>query len=122
MLTDYKTIQKERMANILNAILSSKQITRGHLAEDLGLSSSSIVKYIKSLKELGLVRESGQGVATGGRRSSCLEFDPEIGVNISVVFNLSSIEGALINQPGPSLSKRAKKYTGESPAKSCWTN
>lgn len=109
MLTDYKTIQKERMANILNAILSSKQITRGHLAEDLGLSSSSIVKYIKSLKELGLVRESGQGVATGGRRSSCLEFDPEIGVNISVVFNLSSIEGALINPAGTILVKTSQE-------------
>lgn len=66
MLTEYKSIQKDRMADILNAILSSKQITRGRLSKELRLSPSSIAKYIKTLKELGLVRESGQDISTGG--------------------------------------------------------
>ncbi len=105
MLNDYGNISKERMADILNTILNSKEITRGELAERLNLSQSSIVKYINKLKELGLVRESGQGKPTGGRRSVSLEFDPEVGVNIAVIFNLSEITGALVNPSGSIIFK-----------------
>ncbi|MCF6335723.1 MAG: ROK family protein [Spirochaetales bacterium] len=100
MLADYGSIQKERMADILNTILDYKEITRGELSDILNLSPSSIVKYINKLIELGLVRESGQNKSTGGRKSIFLEFDPEVGVNISFVFNLSNIHGALVNPAG----------------------
>ncbi len=113
MLKDYGNISKERMADILNAILNSKEITRGELAERLNLSQSSIVKYINKLKELGLVRESGQGKPTGGRRSVSLEFDPEVGVNIAVIFNLSEITGALVNPSGSIIFKsQVETYKG----------
>lgn len=113
MLDDYKKIQKDRMAEILNAVLSSNQITRNILAEELHLSPSSIAKYIKTLKELGLVRETGSEDSTGGRKSAILEFDPEIAVNIAVVFNLSYIEGALINPAGTVIERRtAEVYQG----------
>ena len=100
MLADYGNIQKERIADILKSILNSSEITRGELASQLNLSPSSIVKYINKLIELGLVKESGQNKSTGGRRSIFLEFDPEIGVNISIIFNLSNIHGALVNPAG----------------------
>ena len=100
MLNDYGGISRERMADILDAILNAKTITRSELAHKLNLSPSSIVKYINNLIELGLVKESGPVKSTGGRRSSSLEFDPEVGVNIALVFNLSSIEGALVNPAG----------------------
>ncbi|MCK5153285.1 MAG: ROK family protein [Spirochaetales bacterium] len=100
MLKDYGNIQQERMADILYSILYSSEITRGDLSSKLNLSSSSIVKYINKLIELGLVRESGLNKSTGGRRSIILEFDPEIGVNIALIFNLSNIHGALVNPAG----------------------
>lgn len=100
MLNDYGNIRKERMAAILNSILKAKEITRRELADELNLSPSSIVKYINKLIELGLVRESGLNKSTGGRRSISLEFDPEIGVNIALIFNLSTIHGALVNPAG----------------------
>ena len=100
MLDDYGNIQKERMADILNSILTSSEITRGELSSKLNLSPSSIVKYINKLIEIGLVRESGLNKSTGGRRSIFLEFDPEIGVNIALIFNLSNIHGALVNPAG----------------------
>jgi len=100
MLGDYGNIQKERMTDILNSILNSSEITRGELSSELNLSPSSIVKYINKLIELGLVRESGLNKSTGGRRSIFLEFDPEIGVNIAVMFNLSNMHGALVNPAG----------------------
>ncbi len=100
MLKDYGNIRKERMADILHSILNYSEVTRGELADILNLSPSSIVKYINKLIELGLVRESGLNKSTGGRRSVFLEFDPGVGVNIALVFNLSSIHGALVNPAG----------------------
>ena len=103
MLEEYGNIQKERMADILRSILNSSEITRGELSEKLNLSPSSIVKYINKLIEIGLVRESGLNKSTGGRRSIFLEFDSEIGVNISIIFNLSNIHGALVNPAGETV-------------------
>ncbi len=100
MLNDYGNIQKERMSDILFTILNSREITRGELASRLNLSPSSVVKYINKLIEHGLVRESGLDESTGGRRSVYLEFNPEVGVNIAIIFNLSNIHGALVNPSG----------------------
>ncbi len=107
MLNDYGNIQRERMAAILSTILNAKKITRNGLSEILNLSPSSIVKYINNLIELGLVRESGLQESTGGRRSITLEFDPEVGVNIALIFNLSSIHGALVNPAGTIIAERS---------------
>jgi N-acetylglucosamine repressor len=103
MFSDYGNIQKERMADILISILNFQEITRGELSSKLKLSPSSIVKYINKLIELGLVRESGLNKSTGGRRSTFLEFDPEIGVNIALIFNLSNMHGALVNPAGTTV-------------------
>lgn len=103
MLEEYGNIQKERMADILRSILNSSEITRGELSSKLNLSPSSIVKYINKLIDIGLVRESGLNKSTGGRRSIFLEFDPEVGVNISIIFNLSNIHGALVNPAGKTV-------------------
>ncbi len=107
MLNNYGNIQRERMAAILRTILNAKTITRNGLSETLNLSPSSIVKYINNLIELGLVREGGLQESTGGRRSISLEFDPEVGVNIALVFNMSSIQGALVNPAGKIITEGA---------------
>lgn len=109
MLNEYGSISKERMADILDTILNAKRITRNELARKLNLSPSSIVKYINNLIELGLVKESGPVKSTGGRRSVSLEFDPEVGVNIAIVFNLSSIQGALVNPAGATIYEYTTK-------------
>jgi predicted NBD/HSP70 family sugar kinase len=106
MLNRYKTIKQERMAEILNLILGSGKITRGMIGKQLRLSPSSVAKYIKTLHELGLVREKGLDTSTGGRRSAYLEFDPEVGVNIALVFNMSSLQGALVNPAGELLEEQ----------------
>lgn len=116
MLDNYKKIQKERMAQILNEILSSRETTRGTLAHTLHMSQSSVTKYSKELIELGLIRETGYEHSNGGRRSALLELDPEIGVNISVVFNLSFIEGALINPAGTVIKRLVVKVWKDIPA------
>jgi N-acetylglucosamine repressor len=92
--------QRERMDAILELILNMKMVTRARLASSLKMSSSSIVKYLKILIEMGLVRESEKEMATGGRRSVLLELNPEIGLNISLVLDASAVTGALVNPAG----------------------
>lgn len=100
MFESHSQRQRERMDAILELILNEKMITRTKLAGALKMSSSSIVKYLKILIDIGLVRESEQVLATGGRRSVLLEFNPEMGLNIALVLDATKVTGALINAAG----------------------
>jgi predicted NBD/HSP70 family sugar kinase len=109
----YSSIQKNRMRSILKAILDHKRVTRNKLANLLGLSLSSIVKYVKLLIEQGFIRETGEEVSTGGRRSILLELNPDAGVNIAIILNMSSIRAVLIDILGQEIaSYSAPAYQG----------
>jgi len=100
MFESFSKRQRERMDAILELILDEKMITRNKLATVLKMSSSSIVKYLKILIDVGLVRESEQELATGGRRSVLLELNPEIGLNIAIVLDATVVTGALVSAVG----------------------
>jgi predicted NBD/HSP70 family sugar kinase len=105
MFSEYSLIQKQRMNAILKSILKNKRITRNQLANTLKLSISSIAKYIKTLIGVGLVRETEREVSKGGRRSTFIELNPEIGINIAIVLNVSCIKGVLINVVGETVAE-----------------
>jgi N-acetylglucosamine repressor len=100
-------IQKTRMRSILKTILNHKRLTRQKLGRMLGLSPSSIVKYVKTLIDMGFIRQTDEGVSTGGRKSIFLELNPDVGVNIAIVFNLSSLDAVLIDV----LGEEAARFT-----------
>ena len=107
MFSEYSTIQKDRMHLILKAILNHKRITRNRLAELLRLSPSSIVKYIKILMDLGLIQETDQEQSTGGRRSTFIEMNPEVGLNVAVILNVTYMKGVLINTVGQIVAEHS---------------
>lgn len=88
------------MSTILKSILNLKRITRNDLSNMLKLSPSSIVKYLKILIERELIEETEREISTGGRRSTFLEFNPEIGLNIALILDETNLHGALINTRG----------------------
>ncbi len=105
MFKDITPIQRDRMNKILRTILKYKKITRSKLAEILRFSPSSIIKYIKTLNEMGLLRETGRKTSAAGRRSTYIELNPERGVNIAVVFGISFIRGVLLDFSGKILTE-----------------
>lgn len=107
MLSEYSPIQKNRMSTILKSILNNKRITRTRLSENLRLSPSSIVKYTKILMELGLIQETDREMSTGGRRSTFIELNPAVGLNIAVILDVSRMKGVLINTTGEVLSEHS---------------
>jgi N-acetylglucosamine repressor len=106
MFSQYSGVQKNRMNTILRLILNYKRITRSRLAELLRLSPSSIVKYIKLLIETGLIAETDRDLSTGGRRSTYLELNPDVGLNVAVVMSVSYMRGVLINTVGAVMMER----------------
>ena len=60
--------------------------SRQTLARDCGLSLPTVHQYLTDLFQLGLVRYSGEDLATGGRRAQGLEIVPDarIALGISV--------------------------------------
>ncbi len=109
MFKGFTPIQRDRMNTIMRTILNHKRITRNKLAELLRFSPSSIVKYTKTLYEMGLLRETGYEESVAGRKSTYIELNPDRGVNIAVVFNETSIRGVLIDFSGSILAERIHK-------------
>ncbi|MBN1836255.1 MAG: ROK family transcriptional regulator [Spirochaetales bacterium] len=101
------------MNAILKLILNYKRITRNRLAALLKLSPSSIVKYIKLLIEMGMITETDRDLSTGGRRSTYLELNPDVGLNVVLVMSVSYMRGVLINTVGTVMAERsAPTYSG----------
>jgi DNA-binding transcriptional regulator GbsR (MarR family) len=105
MFSDFSPIQKGRMNAILKSILNYKRITRNTLSELLKLSLSSISNYIKTLTDMGLIQETDQEQSTGGRRSTFIEFNPAVGLNIALVLSASKMHGVRINTVGEVLDE-----------------
>ena len=62
---------------VLDLVRSSGTVSRIELAELSGLTPTSITRIVKSLIEDRLVVETGYGDATGGKRRSLLELNPD---------------------------------------------
>jgi N-acetylglucosamine repressor len=100
VLSELTRKQRLQANAIIREILKRRRVTRTGLAHALGLSASSIVKYVKALLDMGLLRETGKHESAVGRRSSVIELDPDVGVNIAVLLDLDFIQGALVNSIG----------------------
>ncbi|HUX22810.1 MAG TPA: winged helix-turn-helix transcriptional regulator, partial [Spirochaetia bacterium] len=79
MLSHLTDKQRFRSDLILKRILDRRQITRTELSASLGMSSSSIAKYVKILLDAGFVQEVEKSLEGQGGRSAVLELDPAVG-------------------------------------------
>lgn len=61
--------------DVLQLIRLNEANTRKDLQDTTGLSRMTLAQRVDSLLAAGLIREAGEGKATGGRRPSRLEFD-----------------------------------------------
>ena len=105
MKRKYSRIQHERLRDILDFILNNQRATRKQLGETLGLSPASIANYIKIVIEVGLIHETEKETSSQGRRSSYLEYNPSIGVNLSIIIDHTEIRGVVINPKGVILDE-----------------
>lgn len=71
-------------AAALEAVRTSGPVSRAGLARVVGLSMPAIMEIVDRLVSEGLVRETGRGPSTGGRRPMLLELVPGAGRAVGV--------------------------------------
>lgn len=92
MVKNLQTVKNLNRASVLTFIRQHEPVSRRAIARQLGMSPSTASAAVSNLMERGLVRETGQGASTGGRRPILLEIDPKGGLVISVDVAGSSLE------------------------------
>ncbi len=82
--SNLQAIKHSNRATVLNFIRQYEPVSRRGISRKLGLSPTTASAAVSDLMARGLVRESGRGASTGGRRPIMLEINPEGGLVISV--------------------------------------
>jgi predicted NBD/HSP70 family sugar kinase len=76
---------------ILQAIRRYGPVSRGNIAQMLGLSNTTCISLTKDLLAVGLIRETGYGDSNGGRKPVLLEINWDAGYVIGVALSLNEI-------------------------------
>src|SRR4051812_42574356 len=61
--------------DVLQLIRRGEAVTRREIQDVTGLSRMTVAQRVDSLLDAGIIREAGDGQATGGRRPQRLEFN-----------------------------------------------
>lgn len=104
-----QTVKKSNRVTVLEFIRKYAPISRRQISRTLEISPTTASAAVSDLIELGLVREIGHGISTGGRRPISLEINPEggtvISVDVSSKFHDRIIHAAALDLKGNILTK-----------------
>ena len=91
-------------ARVLNIIRSEHEVSRADIARIVNSSRSAVGQHIERLLSSGLIREVGVAASTGGRRGRVLALNGNAGYIAGVDHGATSIDVAITNLAGESLS------------------
>lgn len=80
-------------------------MSRGDLAQQLGMSRATVTGLVKDLIDRGILQEIAGGRATGGRRARFLDFNPDFATVLGVDMGATSVDIALANFRGDVLAR-----------------
>jgi predicted NBD/HSP70 family sugar kinase len=90
---------------LLVALVSEqRQVSRADLARLAGLSRSTVSLRVDEILKTGLIRESGNGPSTGGRKPVVLTINPEVGVVLGVDLGATHCHVAAADLAGDTLA------------------
>ncbi len=90
--------------SVFRLIWREKRISRAEIAQNLGLSRSTVTEIVKDLLTTGFVKEVGSGESRGGRKPIVLEFQSEAGVILGVDIGATHVAVGLTDLQGKILS------------------
>ncbi len=94
-IANAKYINKLNTVRILSLIRGGDQISRAEITKASGLSAPTVSRIVEHLIEDGLVRETGAGESSGGRRPTLLEFSGHDNCIIGIDLGTTHILGVL---------------------------
>jgi predicted NBD/HSP70 family sugar kinase len=92
---------------LLRRIFAAKGCSRADLARATGMSRSATSALVEELLEVGLVRETGQGVSRGGRRPTQLAFVDDAFSILGIDLGASHVSVAVCNMRGQVQTMRS---------------
>lgn len=97
MISTKYTIREQNEANILNTIITEKEISRAEISQQTGLNKASVSAITKKLLEDELIFETRVGDAsnTGGRKPILLTFNRKSSLVIAFDLGYNYIEALL---------------------------
>ncbi|NLW55012.1 MAG: ROK family transcriptional regulator [Firmicutes bacterium] len=100
-----KAINQELMRNtnktqILKCIKERQPVSKREIAEELGLSTTTIATFIKELQRERMIRSGGTGQSTGGRRSVLYQLNPDYSYALGIDLKVDRMIGVLLNFKG----------------------
>ena len=93
----FKLMKKMNQQIILNLIQKKGAISRTKIAKETNLAPATVSNNVKSLINMGLVKEAKRGKSSGGRKPILLELNPEGAFVIGFEWGISTIKGVLLN-------------------------
>ena len=92
---------------VLRLIWQQRRISRAEIAQQAGLSRSTVSEVVGELLPTGLVAEVGAGPSRGGRRPIIIEFRDDAGVILGVEMGAAHVGVALTDLRGRVLAWRS---------------
>jgi predicted NBD/HSP70 family sugar kinase len=93
--------------SVLALIRGGEAVTRAAIAQQTGLSRSTVAQRVDALLSHGLVYEAGGGASTGGRPATVLAFNHEAGVVLVGDLGATHARLAVSDLAGAPLAERA---------------
>jgi len=112
---DQALIKRINTAIVLECILRGAPLSRAQISEQSGLNKATVSSLVQDLIDGSLVRETGIGQSSGGRKPVMLEFVADCGFAIGVDLGVNYIRGALTDLRGNIVAERTSSLTDAEP-------
>lgn len=103
---DQALIKRMNTAIVLEAILREAPLSRANISERTGLNKATVSSLVQDLIDHQLVRETGTGASSGGRKPVMLEFVATAGYAVGIDLGVNYLRGVLTDLRGAVTAER----------------
>lgn len=97
---DQALIKRINTAIVLEAVLQGEPLSRAQISERTGLNKATVSSLVQDLIDGSIVRETGTGASSGGRKPVMLEFEAGAGYAVGIDLGVHYIRGVLADLRG----------------------
>lgn len=96
---------------ILKCIKVKRMVTKREIAEELGLSTTTVSTFIKELEQEMMIQKGGIAQSTGGRRSLLYQLNAEYCYILGIDLKVDRLIGVLLNFNGEIKGSKEVAFT-----------
>lgn len=93
-------MRNNNKAQILRCVKAKQVVSKRELAEELGLSTTTVSTFIRELEQENLIQNSGTARSTGGRRSLLYQLNPDYCYTLGLDLQVDRIVGVILDFKG----------------------